>query len=375
MEIAKPLGKTVVFKENAGTWDIAKAIIQSTPEAKRQLKEFSKKFKTPKQVHDWIVSNVQYKMDGNKLQDIRFPSRLYHDAYGDCKSMSLFIAGCLENMKVPHRFVFTSYDPNDPTPTHVYIETMDGIVIDPVYTIFGGKYGKEKPYYKKYAMQVRGLYGFPGQKPINGKLSDALKRAGEGIKKFAADAKDVVTGDQTIKEALTRDSGVNSLARLAPPMILARGAFLGLVRINARGLATALKKKHDTGQYGPILDLWEKKFGGYFAELRDAFNAGATKRPLFGNFKLAGVRTRGIGVTGVEEVLAMIAAALPIVVAIVPMVKGDMPQEPAGGSEIPPLDDPTGSGGSIIPGVDNTFLLLGGAALAAFLILRKKKKK
>ncbi len=374
MEIGRATGKNVVIKHNATTWDIAKAIVQSVPEAKRQMKNFAKAMKSPKQIHDWVLTNVEYKMDGNKLQDIRFPSRLYHDGFGDCKSMSLFIAGCLENLKIPYHFCFTSYDPKDATPTHVYVQTNDGIVIDPVYTIFGGKYGQEKPFFKKYTMQVRGLYGFPGRRPINGKLQDALKRAGEGIKKFGEDVKDVVKGDETIKEALTRDSGVNSLARLAPPMILARGAFLGLVRLNARGIATALKKKHDTGQYGPILDKWEKTFGGYFAELRDAFNAGATKRPLFGNFKMSGVRTRGIGVTGVEEVLAMIAAALPIVVAVMPMIKGDMPPEPVGGGEIPPLDDPSGSGGNIIPGVDNTFLLLGGAALAAFLLLRKKKK-
>lgn len=144
--------KTKVLFTNASNGDIIRAIDYCVPESVRQLKEFSQRFKgdvlySSQEVFRFLQRNVSYKADGTDFQDIRLPGRLLKSKTGDCKSLSLFTVGVLKNLGHDCFFTYASYNPIDSTPTHVYVTTKGGIIIDVVW----GKFNSEKPYfYKKF---------------------------------------------------------------------------------------------------------------------------------------------------------------------------------------------------------------------------------
>jgi transglutaminase-like putative cysteine protease len=139
-------GIDVVYKSQADNKDIRNLLVNLVPQAKAQMGEFSKSFRgrnpkeTCKKIFDYIKSNFTYVADGGE-QIIKLPSALLKKKVGDCKSYSLFTASILENLKIPYKFVYTSYNSN-PIPQHVYVITEDGCIIDAVYGIFNKE---EKP--------------------------------------------------------------------------------------------------------------------------------------------------------------------------------------------------------------------------------------
>lgn len=106
-----------------------------------------------------------------------------------------------------------------------------------------------------------------------------------------------------------------------------RGAFLTLMKMNFRGLASRL---HETPEaYSKFLEKWKKVFGGREAKLKMAINTGKDKKAMFGRKKTAEytavngyVNTIGdpIGVTEtaatIGTVIAIAAPALALVVSI-----------------------------------------------------------
>lgn len=146
-------GKTTVLYNNASNGDIIKTIEYCIPEATKQLSEFSKKYSGSSEIEicqnifTFLQRNVKYKADGTDFQDIRLPGRLLKTKTGDCKSLSLFTVGVLKSLNIPCFLTYASYNPNNPTPTHVYVTTKNGIIIDVVW----GRFNTEKPYfYKKF---------------------------------------------------------------------------------------------------------------------------------------------------------------------------------------------------------------------------------
>ena len=85
---------------------------------------------TCKNIFDYLVENVEYKEDKGG-QYIKTPARLLSDKKGDCKSFSIFVASCLRNLNIPAVFRYVSFS-NLPDPTHVYVVTKSGIIIDAV---------------------------------------------------------------------------------------------------------------------------------------------------------------------------------------------------------------------------------------------------
>lgn len=138
-----------------------------------------------------------------------------------------------------------------------------------------------------------------------GKLS--LKKVGKKLKKIKL--KNIV-------------KGVKAVSFVAP-----RKAFLALVALNFRGIATRLTKLSD----GELTAIWVKKFGGKLSVLKKSISRGSKKRPLFGSGKKV-KSIKGIGVVidetnqniGAAPVAAaaVIAAAAPILVAVVGALKG-----------------------------------------------------
>lgn len=64
-----------------------------------------------------------------------------------------------------------------------------------------------------------------------------------------------------------------------------RGAFLGLLKLNFRGLATRLANTPQA--YTKFLEKWKKIFGGNEAKLKMAMNIGKGKKAMFGRKKMA----------------------------------------------------------------------------------------
>ena len=116
-------GIDAVYKSKADNKDIRDLLVKLVPKAKAQMVTFAQKFKgrtqqeTCKNIFDYIKSNFTYVADGGE-QIIKLPSALLRKKVGDCKSYSLFTSSILENLKIPYKFVYTSYSAN-PIPQHV----------------------------------------------------------------------------------------------------------------------------------------------------------------------------------------------------------------------------------------------------------------
>jgi hypothetical protein len=136
--------------------DIRRAIFDAVPEANNQTKKLSKYFgrnssrESCKAIFDYLKTKLNYVADGD-TQLIKLPSALLHTKVGDCKSYSLFTSAILTNLGIPHHFVLVSYN-QDPTPSHIYVETEDGCIIDAVWGIFDDE---KKPTYR-YEVKTNG---------------------------------------------------------------------------------------------------------------------------------------------------------------------------------------------------------------------------
>lgn len=96
------------------------------------------------------------------------------------------------------------------------------------------------------------------------KLKKLLKKVGTGVKKAFKGLKTVT---------------------LAP----ARNAFLSLIRLNLRGLASKLSRVNQS----KLMKLWDR-FGGKRSSLQKAISKGKQKRPLLGGKGRGGVRKRRV---------------------------------------------------------------------------------
>ena len=86
-------------------------------------------------------------------------------------------------------------------------------------------------------------------------------------------------------------------------------------------------------------DTWVKKLGGDIAFLNQEIKVGSAKKPFLGS-KVSGVDQ--IGVAG-EEVVAILAAAAPILAMIIPLLKKNSVPE----SDLPPMNFPPPEGDKV----------------------------
>jgi chemotaxis regulatin CheY-phosphate phosphatase CheZ len=88
-------------------------------------------------------------------------------------------------------------------------------------------------------------------------------------------------------------------------LFIPRKAFMALVALNFRALATNLKKALEVPEQRKRLqDMWEKGFGGDFQNLINVINNGAKNKMLFG--------LGALGTGGAETVAATVAEATPV---------------------------------------------------------------
>jgi len=240
-------------KQDADNSDIRAALENAVPLAVKQTKALAPSFKgksekeTCKKIHDFLMT-LNYKADGND-QNIKLPSALLKSKVADCKSYSLFTSAILTNLGIPHSLVYTSYDPNQPIPAHVYVTTNSGCIIDAVWTKAGGKYGTEKKPNFKYIrpMNVNYLSGVGSYRGIG---ETALQRLARETKEKAA------------KIA----AGAKSIGLSIPRQII-----LGMYSLNIDGIASKAQNSK-----APLETSW-KKVGGDPAALFAAIRDGASK--------------------------------------------------------------------------------------------------
>jgi hypothetical protein len=400
--------------------DLQRAIEAAIPTAVAQMKQRSNEFKgkteaeTCKKIFDYLKNQITYKADGAD-QQVRVPSGLIRTRQGDCKSYSVFTSAVLTNLGIPHKLVYASYDPADSTPTHIYVVTNKGCIIDAVY----GKFNAEKKATsKKYKdMNISYISGVKSRRRIG-----SMGKYGTG---GACGIGGVETGKDWAQKLGIWDS-LPGVVRfnwgknlILPPYVLGREFIKSLLRKNAGGFANTLAKTYEVARannatpefkkYRELEILWLQK-GGNPDDLRVAFQEGNTKTPTgakfhevllkqkagqsigFGEWISAAVSavfgkkydpatgkiTGGsIGVIGADDAAAAAATAavwIPIIREVVGILADAF--RPA-----PTQPDPggNGNGGNNGGGDDQgtssmllPILLVGGAAAAYFIFAKKK---
>ena len=298
-------GIDVTYKSQADNKDIRDLLVKLVPKAKSQMVEFSKGFKgrtnkeTCKKIFDYIKNNFTYVADGGE-QVIKLPSALLKKRVGDCKSYSLFTASILENLKIPYKFVYTSYN-NNPIPAHVYVVTEDGCIIDAVYGIFNAE---KKPTYRyTQDMNVRYMAGIG---------ANCTSCNSDGMGKVTIISKDK---RQQIKTTAQDVAGKFKSAAF----VGGRAVLLGLIKGNYDGIATKMQKV-DTNK---LKNDWTR-VGGDYSALTNAIKEGASKPAkklgLLGKLKslLKKKGIQGIGATDVGAIQAAIVAVATAVGSAIP---------------------------------------------------------
>lgn len=408
-------GQTIAIKQNASNSDLQRAIEAAIPRAKQQARSFANRYKgrteqdSCKKIFDYLSNNINYKADGPN-QAVRLPSGLMRTAQGDCKSYSIFTSAVLSNLGIPHSLCYVSYDPKDPTPSHIYVITDKGCIIDAVY----GKFNAEKkPSYKK--LKKMNISLISGIKKRNASIGRSCGYSGI----MAIDTGETWAKKLGIWNSLAGSIKLEFFGNLVlPPTVLGREAIKAILRKNAGGLATALNKTFEvarannaTDEFRKYRDLeikWLRK-GGNPDDLRVAFQEGSKKTPtgpyfnellkrkaaggnvnisqyiagavnaLFGkkyNETTGQITGSGTLINGEPVTLASIVASAPVWVPLLVMVV-DIIKGPNLGTASPPLSGDNnntgdGSGEAAVKSALLPILLIGGAA-AAYFILSKKK--
>lgn len=385
-----PSMNDVKIKQTQNTNDLVEAIKNSHIENLKYAKKIApmfrgvNNFQTGSNIFNFLKTYIPYHVEPAARQTTRTLPRMLHDAAGgvgsDCKHYSVFTGTILESLKIPFKYRLAAY--NTEYPQHIYTVIFEGkkeIIVDAVLS----NYNTEKKPLKKYDMSLYKLSGVE----IGTANRSKNKRLAKKIKETT----------KTISLAIPRN------------------AFLLLTNFNVFGLATKLDKiLKFSGDNG--LKFWVQ-FGGKLTKLKEAIEKGSKKKPIA---TIHGVEDlQGIGVAG--ELAASFAAALPIIIKVIELFKnmkvGTDGMEKATAEAKQDFEQQTGTklentvfkqdsesgntntvltksdakqtteadadkiaaakGGETTSGktfgIDNKYLLLGGAGLLGYMILKKNK--
>lgn len=317
---------TTVVKRNASNSDLQRAIEAAIPTAVQQMKQRSNQFKgaseieTCKKIFDYLKNQVNYKADGAE-QQVRLPSGLIRTLQGDCKSYSVFTSAVLTNLGIPHKLVYASYDPNDSTPTHIYVMTNKGCIIDAVYGKFNAeKQASNKKYKNMNISYIAGIgkkrrIGSMGKYGTGGACGIGATDSGlDWAKQFG-----IVPNQSELWLAVNSAPYRKYAAqKILVPAILGRGIVRKLIEKNAGGFANSLSKVYEIARannnsdefkkYRAIEIDWFEK-GGNPNELLESIKEGNTKTPTGAYFnKLMTMKAGGYS----PNVAQWIAAAVSV---------------------------------------------------------------
>lgn len=386
-------GKNTLVKDNATTPDIVEALLNATPAAVNQCKGYVFKMieKSGNPLVDaerccrYIRANVKYKADGFSEQNIQLPGRMFKDTkQADCKSFSLAFVGMMEALGYDAGFRFASYKRNK-IPTHVY----NFVLCNGKKYIFDAciENLKESPRHTyiqdmkvQYLSAPAGAFDYAGYAK---QLQDQGRSKAEIVKLL----EEVKKRNEEIDKAIDTAPGRGKKLLLAP----ARIAFLALVRLNFRGLATKFLKLGVT----EATDFWEG-YGGDFDSLKKAIEAGKNKRAVLGQGSgsvgfynessyIYGPEGGGGGGEGagagdkLKEFAQYLGPASVIITAIVDLFKKkkiDDPEDLEGAKKDFNIPDAPPTKGFTMDFKPSPLVIggiIGGLALVYFLVIKKKK--
>lgn len=232
-------------KQDASNYELQKAIEAAQPYAVKQMADRAKQFKgatekeTCKKIFDYLKHNIKYKADGDE-QQVRLPSGLIRTGTGDCKSYALFTSAVLSNLGIPHSLTYASYS-NDKTPTHVYVTTKNGCIVDAVW----GKFNSEKQANHKINKPMNISYIAGVRSPKRKKQSYSY-HTGIGATESGLEwAKRNGILPNKNEAWLAANSGLYrkyAAQKVLAVAIIGRGVYRKLIEKNAGGLANSLYK-------------------------------------------------------------------------------------------------------------------------------------
>lgn len=420
-------GHTIV-KRNATNGELQRAIEAAIPQATKQAATFASRYKgkdeieTCKKIFDYLKNNINYKADGVD-QQVRLPSGLMRTAQGDCKSYSVFTSAVLSNLGIPHKLVYASYDPKDSTPSHIYVMTDKGCIIDAVY----GKFNAEKKAtYKKYKkMNISYIAGVKPRRIGRNCGYNAANGIGATESGLEWGKRNGIFPYQSELWLSANNGTYRKYAanKILPVAGIGRGFVRKLIEKNSGGLATSLNKlMMDSRSQRQGQPAWDKmraieinwlENGGNPNELYESIAEGAKKTPTGAKFneilkkKAAGgsvsigewiqaaisavfgkkydpatgkILGTGIGLDPATDAAGAAASApwwatliastvTTLGLAYIQGSAAPAPGEQGGGANNGGgANDGASTGSKIVP-----LLLLGGAGIAAYYYLTKKK--
>jgi hypothetical protein len=256
-------------------YQLRQIIFANTPKAIAQTKQIAQKFKgsseyeTAKKIFDFLKNDITYRADTTH-QKVKLPSALLRERVGDCKSYALFTGAILSNLNIGWKYVLVSYR-NDPTPTHIYVVTDSGIIIDAVW----GKFNSEKQpthkfYHKPKDMRISTITGVKGQNTQIGEVTQKVTPNQEGI---GAPRAFIWYRDSKGKDVPNKEAAKwrANQTLLAP----ARGIITLLFKYNAGGISTMIRdltfKKEGSVTSYPIPEKVGKDLTKRINDLRNRY--------------------------------------------------------------------------------------------------------
>ena len=302
------------------TDDIVKAIQRQHAENLQAANKIKHLFcdpderQTARNIFDFLKTEIQYRVEPAEKQTTKTLQRFISDGYGDCKHFALFANTILQSCGFKSLYRFTGYrDKTNVQHVYSYLPNTNTI-LDAVLPSFD----TEKPYTikKDYNMSLYKLSGTDDNEigkisfnQIKSNIKSASAKTSSVVKKATAEipnaAKKLAQGTKTVSLALPR------------------GAFLGLVALNAVGLATNLKKLTDKKGTLDGLKFWYD-LGGDRTKMQETINNGSAKKRIFGiqeekesaSAIFDGYSGDGVRVGEPVTIAASLATAAPILIVV-----------------------------------------------------------
>jgi len=355
-------------------------------------------YDTAKKVFNFLKKNIEYQIEPDKLQTVKTPAAILATKNGDCKHMSLFIAGILDSYRrntgeiFDLCYRFAAYD-GSRTPEHVFVVINPGskneIWCDAVLDNFNEK--KEPNFYKDKKIQNMALMALSGinqQAQMNG-VFDFLKPKGGGPGGATTTTGLPKSGPGSSVVTPPKGSGLVNILTAGTAAIPVFGStissFLTLIGPLIKGHSEnyLFDTGFTKGEWNKIMGIafkWYKDYGldptSANPKLWHGIGTGAGVEKNVPQPYLSMKRIEWL--PKIWENTQNIDLAIMINEAVAKGYidkkyfinsKNQMAPEPGGLTNLfgGGSDKPGGGGGYTIP------LIIGGAALVAFLIFKKKK--
>lgn len=304
--------------------DIVKAMLKQHQDNRNDAKKIAKYFcgrderETARNIFNFLKSEIQYEVEPSAKQTVKSIPRFLADGKGDCKHFTNFANSILSACGYEPVYRFAGYGDKGIQHTYTFLPKSNTI-LDAVLPSFDTE--KTPKIKKDYKMSLYKLSGVDELDAVQGfnfsKVKSSLRKAQT---KASGTVKKAVKSIPAVAKKVTQ--GMKTVSMSAP-----RTAFLGLVKLNFRGLATDLKKIYD--KKGRNSTNWWYTLGGNRDTLIDAFKSASTKKRLLGvqeeedawNAVYSGYSGDGVYVGEPVTIATAVATATPLLIQAQKFIK------------------------------------------------------